>query len=107
MDADGQAFRLLKQEARCRQRGLRSDCPATITPRNGFASPVPAAYHGLGYAGGGYRHAYSGGGGAFGCPPLIRRFSPSTVPVALIAGPSGSPCCASSSTCSGSCWGDS
>jgi hypothetical protein len=53
MDADGQAFRLLKQEARRRQQGLRSDCPATITPRNGFASPVPATYHGLGYAGGG------------------------------------------------------
>jgi hypothetical protein len=61
MYADGQAFRLLKQEARCRQRGLRNTCPATITPRNGFGSAVAATYLGLAYEGG-YRNDYEGGG---------------------------------------------
>ena len=61
MYADGQAFRLLKQEARCHQQGRRSDCPATITPHNGFGTAVPATYHGLAYEGG-YRHEYNGGG---------------------------------------------
>jgi hypothetical protein len=61
MYADGQAFRLLKQEARCRQRGLRNTCPATITPRNGFGSAVAATYRGLAYEGG-YRNDYDGGG---------------------------------------------
>ena len=61
MDADGQAFRLVKQEARCQQRGPRSECPATITPRNGFGSAVAATYRGLAYEGG-YRNEYEGGG---------------------------------------------
>jgi len=61
MDADGQAFHLGKQEASCRQRGLRSECPATITPRNGFGSAVAGTYRGLPYEGG-YRNEYGGGG---------------------------------------------
>jgi hypothetical protein len=61
MYADGQAFRLVKQEARCQLRGPRSDCPATITPRNGFGSAVAATYRGLADEGG-YRHEYNGGG---------------------------------------------
>jgi hypothetical protein len=61
MYADGQAFRLVKQEASCRQRGLRSECPATITPSNGFGSAVSGTYRGLAYEGG-YRNDYSGGG---------------------------------------------
>ena len=61
MYADGQAFRLVKQEARCRQQGPRSLCPATITPRNGFGSAVAATYRGLAYEGG-YRNEYNGGG---------------------------------------------
>jgi len=61
MYADGQAFRLVKQEARCQQRGPRSECPATITPRNGFGSEVAGTYRGLAYEGG-YRNEYNGGG---------------------------------------------
>jgi len=61
MYADGQAFRLVKQEARCQQRGPRSLCSATITPRNGFGSAVAATYRGLAYEGG-YRNEYNGGG---------------------------------------------
>jgi hypothetical protein len=61
MDADGQSFRLVKQEARCRQQGPRSLCPAAITPRNGFGSAVAASYRGLAYEGG-YRNEYGGGG---------------------------------------------
>jgi hypothetical protein len=61
MYSDGQAFRLVKQEARCRQQGPRSLCPATITPRNGFGTAVAASYRGLAYEGG-YRNEYDGGG---------------------------------------------
>lgn len=61
MYSDGQAFRLLKREARCQQRGPRNECPATITSRNGFGSAVAATYRGLAYEGG-YRNDYEGGG---------------------------------------------
>jgi len=58
MYADHAAYRLIKQEAGCRHRGAVSTCPATIVPRNGFGTPIPARYVGTAYEGG-YRHAYS------------------------------------------------
>jgi hypothetical protein len=47
MDSDGQAVRLVKQEALCQLRRPRSECPARITPRNGFGSAVAPTYRGL------------------------------------------------------------
>jgi len=61
MYSDGQAFRLTKLENRCRHQGMRSTCPATIVPNNGFGTPISGTYRGQGYEGG-YRHDYSGGG---------------------------------------------
>ena len=61
MYSDGQAFRLVKQEARCRQQGPRSICPAQITPRNGFGSAVAGTYFGRADEGS-YRNEYGGGG---------------------------------------------
>ena len=57
MYADHAAYRLIKEEAGCRQRGTVRACPATIVPRNGFGPPIAARYVGTAYEGG-YRHEY-------------------------------------------------
>ncbi|MFM8604167.1 MAG: hypothetical protein ACKOBY_01280 [Cyanobium sp.] len=57
MYADHRAYRLVKQEAACRQQGMVSECPATIIPANGFGTPLKGRYRGTAYEGG-YRHEY-------------------------------------------------
>ena len=60
MYADGQAFRLVKQEARCRPQGPRSLCPDPLTPRHGCGSAVALPSRGPAYDGG-TRHATARG----------------------------------------------
>jgi len=58
--ADGQAFRLSHPQTGCRQKDPLTLCPATITPRNGFGTPLRGRYQGTRYEGG-YRHEYQAG----------------------------------------------
>ncbi|MFM7676452.1 MAG: hypothetical protein ACKO5F_12925 [Synechococcus sp.] len=58
MYADHRAYRLVKEEASCRQQGLVIECSATIIPGNGNGTPLRARYRGTAYEGG-YRHDYS------------------------------------------------
>lgn len=60
MYADGQAFRLSHLPSSCRQKDPLTLCPATITPRNGFGTPLRGRYLGTRYEGG-YRHEYQAG----------------------------------------------
>jgi len=55
--ADHSAYRLVRDEASCRQQGPVNTCRATISPGNGQQPAQAASYVGTWYEGG-YRHEY-------------------------------------------------
>jgi len=55
--ADHSAYRLVRDEASCRQQGPVNTCRATISPGNGQQPAQAATYVGTWYEGG-YRHEY-------------------------------------------------
>ncbi|MEB3165657.1 MAG: hypothetical protein VKO65_03210 [Cyanobacteriota bacterium] len=59
--ADNSAWRLEKQEDRCRQGHPVISCPAVITGANGNGTPLSGRYRGIWYEGG-YRHLWSAPG---------------------------------------------
>jgi hypothetical protein len=55
--ADHSAYRLVRDDASCRQQGTVNTCRATISPGNGQQPAQAATYVGTWYEGG-YRHEY-------------------------------------------------